>query len=148
MIKKILVAYDGSNESHSAFLFGIDMAKKFEADLEVLSVVRVLEPPEDVETRYNLERGREHFEKFFKQLRHEASERAIHIKTEVALGHPAEQIIHWADKNHINVIVMGHQTKNTFGRWLLGSTPDKVVHHAPCTVIIVKNNHYAVDEKF
>jgi nucleotide-binding universal stress UspA family protein len=148
MIKKILVAYDGSNESHSAFLFGLDMAKKFEAELEVLSVVRVLEPPEDVETRDNLERGREHYEKFFKQLRHEASERAIHIKTEVALGHPAEQIIHWADKNHINVIVMGHQTKNTFGKWLLGSTPDKVVHHATCTVIIVKNNHYAVDEKF
>ena len=76
MIKKILVAYDGSNESHSAFLFGIDMAKKFEAELEVLSVVRVLEPPEDVETRDNLERGREHYEKFFKQLRHEASEKS------------------------------------------------------------------------
>lgn len=142
MIKKILVAYDGSNESHSAFLFGLDMAKKFEADLEVLSVVRVLEPPEDVETRDNLERGREHYEKFFKQLRHEAKELGLHIKTEVALGHPAEQIIRWAEKNQINVIVMGHQTKNTFGRWLLGSTPDKVVHHAPCTVTIVKNNHY------
>ena len=143
MIKKILVAYDGSNESHSAFLFGLDMAKKFDAELEVLSVVRLLEPPEDVETRDNLERGRERYEKFFKQLRHEASERAIHIKTEVALGHPAEQIIHWAEKNHSSVIVVGHQTKNTFGKWLLGSTPDKVVHHAPCTVIVVKNNHYA-----
>ena len=138
MIKKILVAYDGSNESHSAFLFGLDMAKKFEAELEVLSVVRLLEPPEDVETIDNLEKGRDHYEKFFKQLRREASEREIRIKTEVALGHPAEQIIHWAEKNHCNVIVMGHQTKNTFGRWLLGSTPDKVVHHAPCTVIVCK----------
>lgn len=143
MIKKILVAYDGSEESHSAFLFGLDMAKKFEAELEVLSVVRVLEPPEEVETRDNLERGREHYEKFFKHLRQEANDRSIHIKTEVALGHPAEQIIRWAEKNHVNIIVMGHQTKNTFGRWLLGSTPDKVVHHAPCTVTIVKNNHYA-----
>ena len=143
MIKKILVAYDGSEESHSAFLFGLDMAKKFEAELEVLSVVRVLEPPEEVETRDNLERGREHYEKFFKHLRQEANERSIHIKTEVALGHPAEQIIRWAEKHHVNIIVMGHQTKNTFGRWLLGSTPDKVVHHAPCTVTIVKNNHYA-----
>lgn len=142
MIKKILVAYDGSEESHSAFLFGLDMAKKFEAELEVLSVVRVLEPPEEVETRDNLERGREHYEKFFKHLRQEANDRSIHIKTEVALGHPAEQIIRWAEKNHVNIIVMGHQTKNTFGRWLLGSTPDKVVHHAPCTVTIVKNNHY------
>jgi nucleotide-binding universal stress UspA family protein len=147
MIKKILVAYDCSEESHSAFLFGLDMAKKFEAEIEVLSVVRVLEPPEEVETRDNLERGREHYEKFFKHLRQKANESNIHIKTEVALGHPAEQIIRWAEKNHINIIVMGHQTKNTFGRWLLGSTPDKVVHHAPCTVTIVKKNHYDKDNQ-
>jgi nucleotide-binding universal stress UspA family protein len=138
MIKKILVAYDGSAESHAAFLFGLDMAKKFEAELEVLSVVRVLEPPEDVETRDNLERGREHYEKFFKHLRQEAKEQGLPIQTEVAIGHPAEQIIYWAERHHVNVIVMGHQTKNTFGKWLLGSVPDKVVHHAPCTVIVVK----------
>lgn len=143
MIKKILVAYDGSSESHSAFLFGLDMANKFEAELEVLAVVRVLEPPEDVETKDNLERGREHYEKYFIDLRHEAQQLGVHIKTEVALGHPAEQIIYWAEQHNVNLIVMGHQTKNTFGRWLLGSVPDKVVHHAPCTVTIVKNNHYA-----
>lgn len=142
MIKKILVAYDGGEESHSAFLFGLDMAKQFEAEIEVLSVVRVLEPPEDVETRDNLERGREHYEKFFKHLRHEASENGIHIKTEVALGHPAEQIIHWAEKGKVDLILLGHQTKNTFGKWLLGSVPDRVVHHAPCTVIVVKLNHH------
>jgi nucleotide-binding universal stress UspA family protein len=138
MIKKILVAYDGSEEAHAAFLFGLDMAKKFEAELAVLSVVRVLEPPEEVETRDNLERGKEHYEKYFKTLRQEASQQGMHIKTEVALGHPAEQIIRWAEKNYIHMIVMGHQTKNTFGKWLLGSVPDKVVHHAPCTVTIVK----------
>lgn len=142
MIKKILVAYDGSHESHSAFLFGLDLAKKFDADLEILSVVRVLEPPEDVETRDNLERGKEHFENYFKSLRAQANEMGISIKTHVALGHPAEQIIRWAERNHANIIVMGHQTKNTFGKWLLGSTPDKVVHHAHCTVIVVKSNHY------
>jgi len=138
MIKKILVAYDGSEGSHSAFLFGLEMAKNFAAELEILSVVRVLEPPEEVETRDNLEAGREHYEKFFKHLRAQASLKGIHIKTEVSLGHPAEQIVRWAEKHHVNLILMGHQTKNTFGRWLLGSTPDKVVHHAPCSVTIVK----------
>ena len=142
MIKKILVAYDGSNESHAAFLFGLDMAKKFKAALEILSVIRVLEPPEDVETRDNLDKGKEHYEKFFKNLRTEASNMGVHLKTEVALGHPAEQIIRWSEKNHVDLILMGHQTKNTFGRWLLGSTPDKVVHYAACSVVIVKNNHY------
>ena len=100
-----------------------------------------------METRDNLERGEEHYEKFFINLRQEASQHGVPIKTSVALGHPAEQIIHWAEKHHISLIVMGHQTKNTFGKWLLGSVPDKVVHHAPCTVIIVKNNHSRVLDK-
>jgi nucleotide-binding universal stress UspA family protein len=142
MLKKILVAYDGSEESHSAFLFGLDMTAKFAGELIVLSVIRVLEPPEDVETVDNLERGREHYEKYFTKLRNEAKEYGINIKTEVVLGHPAEQIIHWAEKNQVNLIVLGHQTKNSFGKWLLGSVPDRVVHHAPCTVTIVKKNHY------
>ena len=141
MTSKILVAYDGSLESHSAFLFGLDMAKKFDAELLVLSVVRVLEPPEEVETRDHFERGREHYEKFFQNLRQEAKKSSIQIKTEVVLGHPADQIIRWAENTHVNIILLGHQTKNTFGRWLLGSTPDKVVHHAPCTVTIVKRVH-------
>jgi nucleotide-binding universal stress UspA family protein len=110
--------------------------------LEVLSVVRVLEPPEDVETEAAMESGREHYEKFFRHLRHQAKEVDIHLKTEVALGHPAEQIIRWADKEKIDVIIMGHQTKNTFGKWLLGSVPDRVVHHAPCSIIIVKLDHH------
>ena len=57
MIKKIMVAYDGSKESYSAFLLGIDMAKKFEAYIEVFSVVRALDPPESIETDDNLIRG-------------------------------------------------------------------------------------------
>ncbi|CCB85957.1 MULTISPECIES: universal stress protein [Parachlamydia] len=141
MIKKILVAYDGE-QSHSAFLFGLDMAKKFDAEIEILSIVRILEPPEDVETRDNLEKGKDHYEKFFKLLRHEARSHGLRIKTEIALGHPAEQIIHWAEKKKVDVIILGPQTKNTLGQWLLGSIPDRVVHHAPCTVIVVKPDHH------
>jgi len=140
MIKKILVAYDGGEGAQAAFKFGLDMAMKFEAEIQVLSIVRLLEPPEDVETQDNFERGKEHFERFFIDLRQEAEKKGISIKTKVALGHPAEQIIHWANKEKVDIIILGHQTKNTFGQWLLGSVPDRVVHHAPCTVIIVKSN--------
>lgn len=138
-MKKILAAYDGSKGSHSAFLFALNLAEKFDSYLEVLSVVRILEPPEEVETQDNLERGKEQFEKFFQELKTLADERKINIRTTVVLGHPAEQIVRWAEQKRFDAIIMGHQSKNTFGEWLLGSVPDKVVHHAPCTVIIVKN---------
>ncbi len=138
MVKKILVACDDSDESFEAFKFALDYAKKFEAELEVLAIVRVLEPPEDVETRDMLERGREHYEKLFKGLRVEAQRQGVHIKTEIALGHPSEQIVRWAEKRRVDVIVMAHQTKRTFANWLLGSVPCRVIDKASCTVIVVK----------
>ena len=141
MIKKIMVAYDGSKESYSAFLLGIDMAKKFEAYIEVFSVVRALDPPESIETDDNLIRGSEYYEKLLQKLIQESKDKGITINTQIAMGHPAEEIIQHAEKDGFDLIVIGHQTKNIFGRWFLGSISDKVIHHAPCNVIVVKKSH-------
>ena len=137
-MKNLLVAYDGSPGAHRAFLFGLELAQKFGIPLTILSVIRLFEPPEEVETRDALEEGKSHSEELFKALKAEADEWRVEIHTKVAVGHPAEQIVRWAELHQVDQIVMGHQTRSTFGRWILGSTPDKVVQHAPCTVTIVK----------
>jgi nucleotide-binding universal stress UspA family protein len=138
MIKKILIACDGSNASHKAFQYGLDIAKKFGAQLELISVVQVLDPPEDVETKDYVERGKDYYNKVILDLESEASKQNVPITTEIVLGHPAQQIIHSAIKKKVDLIILGHQTKKTFGQWLLGSVPDRVVHHAPCSVLVVK----------
>ena len=140
MIKKILVAYDVSATAKRAFQFSLDLAKHYNAQIHVLSVVRLPEPPEEVETKAALESGQEHFKEQFAQLRHKAKAAKSNIETHIASGHPAEQILHWAHENGIDTIIMGHQTRSTMGRWLLGSQTDRVVDHAECNVIVVKHD--------
>lgn len=142
MIKILLVPYDGSPESEAAFNFALDLAKTYKSELHVLSVVRVPEPPTDVEAEAVIESSTEHFKKLFHELRKKAKASGIEIKTEVMPGHPTDQILHESEKVKADVIVMGHQTRSKFGRWLIGSTADRIVDHAQCTVIVVKKNHH------
>lgn len=142
MIKKLLVAFDGSAESNAAFNFALDLAKTYKAELDIVSVVRLPEPPMEVETEAFLENGTSHYKHLFNELHKKAKAADVSIRTSVVTGHPAEQILHYADQEQSDVLVMGHQTrKSKLGKWLTGSVTDKVVDHAPCTVIVVKREH-------
>lgn len=138
MIHKILVAYDGSQASEHAFTFALDQAKKNEAELSVLAVARPPEPPEDVETEAILENAQEYYEKLFVSLREKASGLNLVANFKIAVGHPAEQIVSFADRNGTNLIVMGHANTTFFQRLLLGSVSNRVINLARCAVTIVR----------
>lgn len=138
MIRKILAAYDGSESADKAYAYALDMAKKYEAELLVLSVARPPEPPEDVETEAMLESAEEHYEEQFASMKRRAAAEGIRAKFKVAVGHPAEQIIYYADDGDADLIVMGHRGKGFFERLLLGSISKQVVHYANCAVLIVR----------
>jgi nucleotide-binding universal stress UspA family protein len=59
-------------------------------------------------------------------------------KFEIRVGHPAEQIVHFAEINHIDHIVMGHRGKAFLERWLVGSVSKRVMTNARCTVSVVR----------
>lgn len=138
MVRKLLIAYDGTDEGQEAFAFGLDLAKKYGAEMEILSVARPPEPPTIVETQAILDNATEHYEQLFKKLKERAEGEGLRIGTHVAVGHPAVQILHRAEQIHADVIVMGHRTQGALGRWLLGSVADRVLDHARCTVVVVK----------
>lgn len=138
MITKILVAYDGSDQSQKAFRFGLDMAVKYSASLTVLSIARLPEPPVVVELMAALEHATEYFESHFVNLRAQASETGVSANFEVRSGHPAEQIVHLADEWKIDAIVMGHRGESLLQKWLVGSVAKRVLSYAHCTIIIVR----------
>ena len=61
----------------------------------------------------------------------------IELETEVVVGHPAEQIIHMADKMQASVIVMGKRSHTMLHRWMIGSNSERVLRYAHCPVMIV-----------
>ena len=138
MIKKILVAYDGSESAGKAFSFALDLAKRYAAALTVLSVALLPEPPEDVETEAVLESAKERYEKLFAALKQKAGEEGVAPHFEIVAGHPAERIIYFAEQNGVDLIVMGHRGKTFIERWLLGSVSKRVISYARCSVTVVR----------
>ncbi|MFI4980937.1 MAG: universal stress protein, partial [Nevskiales bacterium] len=90
MITRILIAHDGSETADKAFHMALELAGKYGAELHAVSVVRLPEFGESVETAAMIEAGREHYDKLGQRLRDAAGDQraAVHFRTLV--GHPAE----------------------------------------------------------
>jgi nucleotide-binding universal stress UspA family protein len=137
-MKKILIAYDGSEAADKAYRHALDLAGKYSADLRVLAVASPPEFGDDVETEAALDNAREHYEQQFVVLREQAAAQGIQPRCEVAVGHPAEQIIYHAEQDGVDLIVMGHRGKTFLQRWLLGSVTKRVISYAHCAVMVVR----------
>jgi nucleotide-binding universal stress UspA family protein len=137
-VKHVLVAFDGSEAATRAFDFALMLSAKFGSLLHVLAVVRPPELPEDVETEALVESAREYYEKQFESLRTRASKAKVKAEFAVAVGHPAEQIVHYAEQNGVDHIVLGDRGKTFFRRWLIGSVSKQVIHYAHCTTTVVR----------
>jgi nucleotide-binding universal stress UspA family protein len=60
------------------------------------------------------------------------------IMTEVAVGSPAETIVHAAHDLNADLIVMGHKERRGLGSMLIGSVAERVIRVAPCSVMTVR----------
>ncbi|MFZ0929963.1 MAG: universal stress protein [Syntrophobacteraceae bacterium] len=138
MISKLLIAYDGSKQSEKAYAMAMDMASKYSAKMIVLSVARPPEPPVAVELEAVLESATEYYEGHFKYMKEQAEKLGIDATFLVRAGHPAEQIVHMANEEKADVIVMGHRGEGFLQRWLVGSVAKRVLSYAHCTVIVVR----------
>jgi nucleotide-binding universal stress UspA family protein len=63
--------------------------------------------------------------------------RGVEAEQHARKGDPADAIIELAEELDIDLIVVGNKGLSRARRFLLGSIPDKVSHHAPCSVLIV-----------
>lgn len=139
MIKKILVAYDGSDAALDAYKFALDLAQKYGAEIYVLAVARPPDIGDDVETEAIIENSTRHYEKMLAPLKSRAPSLSVHHHFKIAVGHPAEQIIrHAEDEYKADLIVMGHRGHALFDRLRLGSISKQVIHYAHCPVTIVR----------
>ncbi|MEK6673907.1 MAG: universal stress protein [Nitrospirota bacterium] len=141
MLKRILVAFDGSQQSYKAFDFALDMSRLCPGAAPEIIVISVAQPPEPidiVEMDAVIDSATQHYEELFKGLREKARDRNLEIKTEVVVGHPADQIIRYAKEKHCDMVMLGQKGKSKIENWLLGSVSKRVATYASCTVTIVK----------
>ena len=142
---KIMVAIDGSEHSLKATEYALEIAKSFSAQLYAVTVTYVPESyhlkQEDVlnqsiEMRGSIEDAKTWLEKFNQDSR----EDSIQLKTELINSHrPVDYVIlEYAEKNDIDLIVLGTRGRSGFKKLLLGSIASSVVTYAHCPVMVVK----------
>jgi nucleotide-binding universal stress UspA family protein len=139
MIEKILVGYDGSESSERALAFGLDLATRYGAQIHVLAVARPPEFAEDVETEAMVEQALRHIDGRLAPVRSRVEAAGLRGTFETAVGHPAEQIVRYAESKGIDHIVVGHRGHTLFDRWLIGSVARQVIAYAHCAVTVVRD---------
>lgn len=135
-MKRILVAYDGSAPAAKAFSLGLEFAEKHGAELRVLAVARPPEFGSEVETEAVIENSKKHCHEILRPLHALAGQ--IPVRFEVAVGHPAEQIVRRAEEWGAELIIVGHRGRSFFDRWLVGSVAKSVIDHAVCPVLVAR----------
>jgi nucleotide-binding universal stress UspA family protein len=135
--RRFLVGYDGSVQSEKAVDVAFSLAECIDSTVLVLAVARPPEPPTSVELEAVLDDAKEHFDEGFKKIVERARAHNLEVKTDMAVGHPAEQIIHRAEIENIDLIVLGRRGKSLFKKMILGSTSDRVLRYAHCPVMVV-----------
>jgi nucleotide-binding universal stress UspA family protein len=146
---KILFATDGAKQSTAA----IDTLRSFrlgEGDqIKVISVVDMAVPlaidiyggylPDTTELEKTAKENAEKILEDAKQQIYSHFGDKVSVETEVLFGSPDSRIVETAEEIHADMIVVGSHGYSRWERLLLGSTSDSVVHHAPCSVLIVRS---------
>ena len=146
---KILLATDGTKQSLAA----VEMLKKFgftkdEGEIKLISIVDMAVPlalniyegylPDTAEIENS---AKENAKKILEETKADLALKFpnININTEVLLGAPEIRIVEKAEEMKADLIIVGSHGYNRWERLLLGSVSDSVIHHAPCSVLIVRN---------
>jgi nucleotide-binding universal stress UspA family protein len=146
---KILLATDGSHESNSA----IDMVKTLRLnegdEIKIISVVDMAVPmaidiyggylPDTIEMEKT---AREHAAKILAdtcaRLEGICGREKLTFTSDVLFGSPESRIVETAEEFEADLIIVGSHGYSRWERLLLGSVSDSVVHHAPCSVMVVR----------
>jgi nucleotide-binding universal stress UspA family protein len=136
--RKILVAYDGSASAKNCLAVASHLAKEdkswikvltvlpnYEGDLELIGVSNIKETIEGP--------GR----KLLEEAREIADHEDVHILSNMTQGEPYDKIVHVADDENCDLIVMGRKGMNPLERELVGSVTARVIGYTRKDVLVV-----------
>jgi nucleotide-binding universal stress UspA family protein len=143
IFRKIMVATDGSELIKRAVDLAIEIAKLSEAKLYAVHVI-ALEGNSIIHSR-----GKEQKKALKEQLIVEGKKATdyvenigrtanVRVESTILEGNPANEIIDFAEKNDIDLIVMGTHGKTGTQRFLIGSVSENVVRHSEKAVLVAR----------
>ena len=145
MFRSIVVGTDGSETAGKAVEAAVELAKLCDAPLHVVSAYEPVpkgrlreearQAPDDTQWMIN---PREDVDATLSAAADSVREAGVKVETFAREGDPADAILDVAEEHDADLIVVGNKGMTGARRYLLGSVPNNVSHHAPCSVIIVR----------
>jgi len=145
VFERIVVGTDGSETAGEAVRQAIGLAKVTGASVEIVSAFEPIaqsrlreeqaEVPGDIQYAVG---PREDVNVIVENAAGEARQQGVEANTNPREGDPADAILDVAEETKADLIVVGNKGMTGAKRFLLGSVPNKISHHAPCGVYIVR----------
>ena len=146
MFSTILVGTDGSDTATTAVRYAIDLARELDCRLQLVSAYEPVsaerlrrestEVPADLQWMIN---PREDVLAMLERAEEDAKTGGVaQVETFARQGDAADAILDVAEEQRADLIVVGNRGMTGAKRFLLGSVPNKISHHAPCSVLIVR----------
>ncbi|MGO9249723.1 MAG: universal stress protein [Solirubrobacteraceae bacterium] len=145
MFKSIVVGTDGSDTAGQAVRQAVDLARAVGAKIELVSAYEPVpaqrlreerrEAPEDLQWAIS---PREDVDATLDAAAKIVREAGVAVDIYPRQGDPADAILDVAEEREADLIVVGNKGMTGAKRFLLGSVPNKVSHHAPCSVMIIR----------
>src|SRR5687768_5525755 len=145
MFGSIVVGTDGSDTAGEAVRQATDLAKTVGASVHLVSAYEPVSNQRLREEREQVPRdmewmvsAREEVESTLREASASVEESGVSVETYAREGDPADAILDVAEEKNADLIVVGNKGMTGAKRFLLGSVPNKVSHHAPCSVMIIR----------
>ena len=145
MFRSIVVGTDGSETAGTAVRQAVALAKQLGARLEIVSAyepvssARLREEgqhvPADLQWMVN---PREEVDATLRAACERIRAAGVEVTPYAREGDPADAILDVAEERGADLVVVGNKGMTGAKRFLLGSVPNKVSHHAPCSVLIIR----------
>jgi len=146
LFTRIVVGTDGSETAGEAVSRAVEVAKFAGAQLDIVSAYEPISKrrveaeqegaPPDVQHEIN---PREDVNLVLEAAAAKAKQDGVvGVQTHPVEANPADAILEVAEKTGADLIVVGNKGMTGARRFLLGSVPNNVSHHAPCSVMIVR----------
>jgi nucleotide-binding universal stress UspA family protein len=143
---RIVVGTDGSDTATEAVRQATELAKSADARLDIVSAYEPIpsqrlkeearEAPGDVQYEFS---PAEDVNLTLESASADAKKAGVgDVQTHALEGDPADAILDVAEETNADLIVVGNKGMTGARRFLLGSVPNKVSHHAPCSVVIIR----------
>ena len=142
MYKRMLVPLDGSELAEVVFDYVEELAGRLELDLILLHVSGPREHDLLPMHRAYIERaaeivGRQSIE-VQEKTRTKPGGKKLEVRGELVVGHPAEEILRYADENNVDIILLATHGRSGVKRWAIGSVADKVLRASKFPVWLVR----------